>query len=140
MTTRTVTPFLMFQGDAEAAMALYARAFPDARVATISRFGADTPGREGTVQRARMTIHGQDLMILESPMKHAFTFTPSISLYVTCLDEADLDRLVAILGEGGGQLMPPGDYGFSRRFAWISDRFGVSWQLDVTFPAEPSAT
>jgi len=62
---------------------------------------------------------------------HEFTFTPAVSLFVQCEDEAELDRLHAALSEGGGELMPPGDYGFSRKFTWVNDRFGVSWQLNL---------
>jgi predicted 3-demethylubiquinone-9 3-methyltransferase (glyoxalase superfamily) len=50
---------------------------------------------------------------------------------LTCQDEDDLDRLTRALGEGGGVLMPPGNYGFSRKFAWVNDRFGVSWQVNL---------
>jgi predicted 3-demethylubiquinone-9 3-methyltransferase (glyoxalase superfamily) len=131
---RSVTPFLMFEGLAEEAMTLYTTAFPDARIVSLTRWGAGGPGREGTILGARMRILGQELMFFDSPGKHAFTFTPSVSFFVSCEDEAELDRLVALLGEGGRQLMPPGAYGFSRKFAWLDDRFGVSWQLDLPFP------
>jgi predicted 3-demethylubiquinone-9 3-methyltransferase (glyoxalase superfamily) len=43
-----------------------------------------------------------------------------------------IQRLAAALSESGQALMPPGSYGFSRKFAWASDRFGVSWQLNLT--------
>ena len=35
------------------------------------------------------------------------------------------------LADGGTVLMPPGSYGFSRKFAWVNDRYGVSWQLNL---------
>jgi predicted 3-demethylubiquinone-9 3-methyltransferase (glyoxalase superfamily) len=50
---------------------------------------------------------------------------------VQCADEAEIDRLYAALAERGTELMPLGDYGFSARFGWINDRFGVSWQLNL---------
>jgi predicted 3-demethylubiquinone-9 3-methyltransferase (glyoxalase superfamily) len=64
-------------------------------------------------------------------VSHGFTFTPSLSLFVDCESEADLERIFAALSEGGGVLMPLGNYGFSRRFGWVNDRFGVSWQLNL---------
>jgi uncharacterized glyoxalase superfamily protein PhnB len=47
----------------------------------------------------------------------------------------------ATLVEGGAVFMPLGNYGFSRRFGWCSDRFGVSWQLNLpeTFPNDASS-
>ena len=50
---------------------------------------------------------------------------------VTCEDEAELERLTTELGQDGRTLMPLDNYGFSQRFAWVEDRFGVSWQLNL---------
>jgi predicted 3-demethylubiquinone-9 3-methyltransferase (glyoxalase superfamily) len=76
-------------------------------------------------------LAGQDVICIDSPIQHAFTFTPSMSLYVECEDEAELDGVFAQLAEGGEVMMPPDNYGFSSKFGWVSDRFGVSWQLNV---------
>ena len=65
-------------------------------------------------------------------MKHAFTFTPSISLFVECESEAEMDATFSRLSDGGGVLMPLDNYGFSTRFGWLTDRFGVSWQLNLS--------
>jgi predicted 3-demethylubiquinone-9 3-methyltransferase (glyoxalase superfamily) len=53
-----------------------------------------------------------------------------MSLFLECDSEAELDRLFAAFSEGGQTLMPLGDYGFSKKFGWCNDRFGVSWQLN----------
>lgn len=126
-----VTTFLMFTGQAEKAMAFYTSVFPGSRIESMDRYGAEEPGREGTVKRAILDLCGTRLMCVDSPPVHAFTFTPSISLFVDCDSEAGLDQAFARLGEEGQVLMPAGDYGFSRRFAWVQDRFGVSWQLNL---------
>jgi predicted 3-demethylubiquinone-9 3-methyltransferase (glyoxalase superfamily) len=62
---------------------------------------------------------------------HPFTFTPAMSLFVDCESEAELDAAFGTLSAGGQVLMPPSNYGFSAKFAWVSDRFGVSWQLNL---------
>ncbi len=81
--------------------------------------------------RARFTVAGQALACIDSPARHAFGFTPSVSLFVECQDLAELENACAVLSEGGTALMPLGDYGFSQRFCWLNDRFGVSWQLNL---------
>ena len=127
----TVAPFLMFEGHAEEAMAFYVSVVPDSRVLDVQRYGPDGPGAAGSVQLARFSLAGLTVLCSDSYVQHAFTFTPSVSLFVTCRSEAEVDRLAGALGAGGAVLMPLGDYGFSRRFAWVNDRFGVSWQVNL---------
>ena len=97
MQTR-VTPFLMFEGRAEEAMDLYVSLIPDSRVVDIQRYGPEGPGAEGSVVAATFSLGGLTVMCSDSPIKHAFTFTPSASLFVTCGSEEEIDRLVATLG------------------------------------------
>lgn len=126
-----VKPFLMFQGRAEAAIRLYVDTFPGAELVQLDRHGSDGPGAEGTVSMAVFRIGGLTVMANDSPPVHDFSFTPSSSLFVTCTEEEELDRLAQVLGQDGASLMPPDNYGFSRRFTWLNDRFGVSWQLNL---------
>jgi predicted 3-demethylubiquinone-9 3-methyltransferase (glyoxalase superfamily) len=129
---QTIRPFLMFQAqDAEAAMTFYVSLFPDSEILDIQRYGAAGPGPEGTLILARFRIGGQEVLCSDSFVKHAFAFTPSSSLFVDCASEDEITRLATVLADGGGVLMPLGDYGFSKRFAWVNDRFGVSWQLNL---------
>jgi predicted 3-demethylubiquinone-9 3-methyltransferase (glyoxalase superfamily) len=131
VTPQKITTFLMFEGNAEEAMTFYLSLFDDAEVVSVNRYGADGPGKEGTVQLATFTLAGQQYKCIDSPAPHAFTFTPAVSLFVQCADEAEIDRLYAALGEQGTELMPLGSYGFSAKFGWVNDRFGVSWQLNL---------
>jgi predicted 3-demethylubiquinone-9 3-methyltransferase (glyoxalase superfamily) len=128
---KAVRPFLMFEGRAEEAMRFYVSLFPEARITEFSRFGPEGPGTPGTVMRGSFVIAGQTVLCTDSLMSHAFTFTPSFSLFVDCESEAEIERLCVALAEGGTTLMPLGHYGFSRKFAWVNDRFGVSWQLNL---------
>ncbi|OIK07473.1 VOC family protein [Streptomyces monashensis] len=129
--SQKITTFLMFEGDAEEAMTFYVSLFDDAEVVHITRYGAGGPGKEGSVQHATFSLAGQQFMCVDSPAQHDFTFTPSMSLFVQCANEAEIDRLFAALAERGTELMPLGQYGFSPRFGWVNDRFGVSWQLNL---------
>lgn len=126
-----ITPFLMFEGRAEEAMRFYVSLFADSHIDKIVRYGIGEAGAEGTVMRADFTLAGQPVICIDSPAKHAFTFTPSMSMFVDCADEDEIGTLFAELSRDGGVMMPLGDYGFSRKFAWVSDRYGVSWQLNL---------
>jgi len=126
-----VLPFLMFSGRAEEAMRFYVSLFPEARVIDIARYGKAAPGAEGSVSRARFSIGGQTIMCTDSVTDDAFSFTPSISLFVQCTSRERMRGLVERLSEGGKIVMPLDDYGFSKLFAWVADRFGVSWQLNM---------
>jgi len=128
--TQTVTPFLMFQGEAEAAIRLYVSLFDDGEILVLDTYpeGAATAGK---VLHGAFRIGGQTVRCIDSTVAHAFSFTPSSSLFVDCASEAEIERLAGALGEGGQLLMPLANHGFSRRFAWLNDRFGVSWQLNL---------
>lgn len=127
----TVQPFLMFQGQAEEAMNFYVSLLPNSRIDDVARYGPGQPGPEGSVMLARFTVGGQTIKCIDSPVKHAFTFTPAFSLFVDCESEEEIQRIYGALVEGGEALMPIGEYGFSRRFGWVNDRFGVSWQINL---------
>lgn len=127
-----VTPFLMFQdGNAEEAMNFYTSIIEDSQITNIVRYGANEAGQEGTVMQASFSLKGQEFMCIDSNIKHQFSFTPSFSIFVTCNTEEELDNLYEKLNEGGQALMPLNDYGFSKKFGWLNDRFGVSWQLNL---------
>ena len=129
---KSITPFLMFEGNAEPAMTFYVSLFPGSSIQSIARFGAEGPGKEGSVMTGILSLNGQTIMFLDSPVKHAFTFTPASSLFVECENAEEIDRLFAALSDGGKVLMGLDTYPFARRFGWTNDRFGVSWQLRLS--------
>ena len=126
-----ITTFLMFVGQAEEAMSLYKGLFPGSAVLSIERYGPGESGEEGKVKRGLIELAGTRLMCFDSLPVHAFTFTPSMSLFVDFDTRAQLDLAFEQLSAGGQVLMPPADYGFSAWFAWVQDKFGVSWQLNL---------
>lgn len=113
---------LMFQdGRAKEAAELYASLFEDAEIELVEQ--------QGETVSVRFRLGTQRYLAFDSPIQHEFGFTPAMSIFIT-LDSADeVDRVFGVLADGGSELMPLGDYGFSPHFGWCVDRFGVSWQV-----------
>lgn len=111
----TVTPVLWFDADADEAIALYRLAFPDLRVVQEGRMP------DGSLQTAAIEFADQRLALLNGGPGHPHS--DAFSLMITCEGQAEVDRLWDALLAGGGT---PGPCG------WLTDRFGVSWQVVPT--------
>ena len=127
-----ITTLLMFEGKAEEAINFYISIFDNSKIISISRYGANEAGEKGNVARAIFSLNGQEFMCTDSVVKHPFTFTPAMSLFVTFDTEDEINRVFAKLSEDGSVLMPLSAYPFSPKFGWVNDKFGVSWQLSLT--------
>ncbi|WP_386077984.1 VOC family protein [Vreelandella sp. F11] len=132
---KSITTSLMFVGEqagkAEEAIKFYTSLFPGSEVLDIQRFQAGENEPEGSTKMARFTINGTEFLALDSHLDHQFTFTPSMSLYVECESTSEIEKAFHALAEGGAELMPLDNYGFSKQFGWLKDRYGVSWQLNL---------
>ncbi len=128
---KSVLPFLMFQGEGAAALDFYLLVFPGAVAEDVVRYDETGPGPAGTLRMARLKLADQTILLNDSPIRHAFTFTPSVSMFVECGSADEVRQLGDALKEGGAELMPAANYGFSSFFTWVSDRFGVSWQINL---------
>ena len=124
-------PFLMFEGNAQAALALYTSLFQNSQVIRADRYAAGEAGAAGTIKVATFTLCGREFMCSDSPVKHNFSFTPASSVFVECESREELEHAFDVLAQEGLVLMPLDNYGFSQRFGWLNDRFGVSWQLNL---------
>jgi predicted 3-demethylubiquinone-9 3-methyltransferase (glyoxalase superfamily)/uncharacterized protein YndB with AHSA1/START domain len=127
----SLAPLLMFAGDAQAAMDFYASVFFPARIERLERYRDGEPGEPGAVKLAVLRIGDQLVRCIDGGAGHAFTFTPAISLAVRGASVDAVDRAFARLADGGTVLMPLDRYPFSDRFGWVTDRFGVSWQISL---------
>lgn len=123
------TPFLLFIGQAEEAINLYTSVFENSSVGHIQHYGPGAEVEEGKVMHASFFLNGQEFMCIDSSDIHEFTFTPSMSIFTRCESEEEVDRVFENLSEGGQILMPLDRYPFMGKYAWFSDRFGVSWQI-----------
>lgn len=121
---KSATTFLMFQGQANEAIQQYKKWFEDLAVESLT-FMKDSQ----QVAMAILDLKGLKIMVNDSVIKHDFTFTPATSIFVECETLEEIRNLTALVLEGGKALMPLDHYGFSEQFAWLEDRFGVSWQF-----------
>ena len=127
-----IVTFLTFQkADAEQAMNFYVELFENSKVDNINRWGKEGSGQEGTIMHATFTLNGKPFMCSDSPAIHGWGFTPAISNYIDCEDESEIERLFSKLSENGKIMMPLNNYGFSQKFGFVEDRFGISWQLNL---------
>jgi predicted 3-demethylubiquinone-9 3-methyltransferase (glyoxalase superfamily) len=114
---KKITTFLTFDGRAEEAVEFYTSIFEDSRILSTTRYEAGGPGPEGELMSATFELAGQEFMALNGGPP--FTFSQGISLFVDCEDQGEVDELWERLTDGG----EPGPCG------WLTDRFGVSWQI-----------
>lgn len=117
MSEQKITPCLWFDFKADEAVAHYLSIFKSGRIVTTTRYGEAGPGPVGAVMTILFEIEGQRFLALNGGPH--FKFTPAISLIVDCPTQAEIDELWERLGEGGA----PGQCG------WLTDKFGVSWQI-----------
>lgn len=133
-TLHKFTTCLWFDSNAEDAMKFYAAAFDNAKLGSIAYYGEagkEIHGRaSGSVMTVRLTIGEQEFLGLNGGP--VFTMNPSISLYVSCSTENEIDNLYKKLSDGGFVMMALDKYPWSEKYAWVKDKFGVSWQLILT--------
>jgi predicted 3-demethylubiquinone-9 3-methyltransferase (glyoxalase superfamily) len=122
----------MFQhGVGREALDFYVSLFDDGEVMDLDLYPAGGPAPEGTIMRGRFRIAGQEFFVSDSFIEHAFGFTPSLSIWIEAETAEAQTALIDSLADGGETLMPLDNYGFSSRFGWVNDRYGVSWQINL---------
>lgn len=124
-----ITTFLMFNNQAEEAVKLYTSLFEDSEIITMDKYGENGPGDPGTVQHSIFTLNGQVFMAIDANSGTELPMNPAISLFVTVKDTIEMERLFNGLKDEGAILMPKTNMPPYREFAWVQDKFGVSFQL-----------
>ncbi len=114
---KKITTFLTYDGQAEDAMNLYTSVIPNSRITSKRYYGDTGPGQAGSMMTGTFELDGQEFMALNGGS--SFTFGQGFSLFVNCETQEEVDDLWEKLSEGGEQ----GPCG------WLTDRFGVSWQI-----------
>ncbi len=110
-----IYPCLWFDGKAEQAAKFYCSIFKDAEILSSSPMVC------------KFSIEGKEVMALNGgPM---FTINPSISFFVMCESEEEIQKKYASLLENGNVMMPLDTYPWAEKYAWVKDQFGITWQL-----------
>ena len=119
-----ISPCLWFDGKAEEAMHFYTSIFPNSSVGEVMRYGEAGPGAKGTVMSVTFQIEGQEFMGLNGGP--GFSFSPAVSFFVKCRTQDEVDRYWDALSAGGQP----------QQCGWVTDKFGVSWQIVPTVLVE----
>ncbi|WP_291910493.1 VOC family protein [Chitinophaga sp. CB10] len=113
-----ITPFLWFNGNAEEATNFYTGIFNNSKVVSINRMPGQEPGQQGPVFSTVFELEGQTFYAMNGGPQ--FSFTPAISLFVNCKTQQEVDELWEKLTADGGK---------EDRCGWLTDKFGLSWQI-----------
>lgn len=132
------TIFLIFAGNqrgkAKEAIDFYTSTFKNSELKHIEYFeGNEHGGRTGEVKHAVFSIAGQKYMAMDAmdSIEKDCSFNHAVSINFSCDAEEEINTLYSRLLEGGSVLMPLDNYGFGKKFGWLSDKYGVSWQVDL---------
>lgn len=112
-----ITPFLWYNDQAEEAAKLYTSLFKNSSIGKISRYPPGIPGQEGKVMTVEFKLDGQDFIAMNGGPH--YSFTPAVSMFIKCENQAEVDRLWNALTDGGSE----------DRCGWLKDKFGLSWQV-----------
>ncbi len=113
-----ISPCLWFTDNAEEAINFYIDTFDDSKILNVSRWGDDGPGEPGSVLAMDFELHGQTFMAINGG-DQGFHFNESISFFVSCETQAEIDRYWNVLLDGGQ----------AQQCGWLKDKYGVSWQI-----------
>jgi predicted 3-demethylubiquinone-9 3-methyltransferase (glyoxalase superfamily) len=129
-----ITPFLWFNDNAEEAIIFYTSIFKNSKIDNISYYGeigGKVSGKpKGSIMTVSFQLSGQNFIAINGGP--SFTFTPAISFFVSCETSEELDQLWKNFSDGSTVLMELDKYPFSEKFGWLQDKYGVSWQMNLT--------
>ena len=117
-TTPSVSTFLWFERNAEAAVEFYTTVIPNSRITKIARWGDGGPAPKGSVMTVAFELAGHALTAINGGPH--YKLTPAVSLVLSCETQAEIDHYWdTLLADGGKPSM----------CGWLEDRFGLSWQV-----------
>ncbi|WP_278550884.1 VOC family protein [Elizabethkingia bruuniana] len=109
-----IFPCLWCNGDAKESAEFYCQVFG-------GKITVDTP------VVINIDLFGQKVMLLDGGPQ--FEKNPSISFLINCASEEDVQHYWDMLSDGGTALMALDSYPWSKKYGWIKDKYGATWQL-----------
>lgn len=122
-----ITPFLWFDNNAAEAINFYTSIFPNSKINLLRNWPEGGPFPPNTIHAGSFILDGVHFYAFDAGPQ--FKFTPAISFFAVYETDQEIDALWNKLIEGGEALMPLDRYAWSERYGWLTDRFGISWQL-----------
>lgn len=130
---KKVYSFLTFNGNAEEVVNFYTEIIPNSRIVSIVRIGESDRGETGKILNCIFELSGQTYIAMDMEKNYAPAFNWAFSLYYECSDEAEFDTIFNELSKNGTIIMGPEPVATEtikiRKATWVTDRFGVTWQL-----------
>lgn len=124
--SQNIVPFLWFDGQAEEAMKLYTSLFPNSKIVTSKKWGQGSAFNPDWIMMGTIEIDGLKVYLFDAGPQ--FKFNESVSFFVTCKDQAEVDKYWNALISNGGM---------ESQCGWLKDKFGFSWQIVPSILAEP---
>jgi len=128
-----ITPFLWFDNNAEEAVNFYTSLFDDSKILKVIRYdeasAKASDQKAGTAMTVAFKLEGQNFTVLNGGPH--FKLNEAISFFVYCESDEKIEKIYNKLSEGGEVIFPLDKYDWSEKYAWVIDKFGLSWQLDV---------
>ncbi|MDD1775425.1 MAG: VOC family protein [Methanobacterium sp.] len=119
-----IVTFLTFKDKAEEAVKFYTTLFTNSQILDTTYYGEEGPGPAGSVLSVTFQLDGQEYIAMNGGPY--FEFNPSVSLFVKCETQGEIDRLWEKLSLDGEEQGP----------GWVRDKFGLSWQIVPTVLGE----
>jgi predicted 3-demethylubiquinone-9 3-methyltransferase (glyoxalase superfamily) len=117
-----ITPFLWFDSNAEDAANFYVSVFKNSKVKGMTRYTGEEPsGQKGSVMTVNFELNGQEFVALNGGPQ--FKFTEAVSFVINCETQEEIDYYWEKLTAGGGEEVQCG---------WLTDKYGLSWQVVPT--------
>ena len=124
-----VINFLLFNGIAEEAILFYTSLFRDSANSSIACYDDPATELSGKIRHCLFVPKVQEFLGMDNSSKPGYAFTPAVSFLVRCEEEEEVNIYFEAISKGGKIYMPLGSYPFCKKFGWVEDKYGLSWQL-----------